>query len=720
MKIKFSLCCLSLIFILCPTYNFAESELKEIRTPRGKVISGLEREEALERFGAPFSATEEFWHYVSPQEFFVYFAADKILSIRLYPASSVVSVGFPFELKAYAIFSNFKIKDITSQVRLIVSEPENFVLGESGVIIPKKEGDYQILARYKNIFSNPCYVTVNVPKAKKMQQEQLLNIDILPYRPKSLIASRLNFIALGTFFQPKDNTYAVREITEVALWFSQREGGNIIKEKSREMYFSSLGKVNVFAKYKDLESYPQEVEVINQPFLFKQTLKHIKLLPEFIISRPGKILGLRAYATYDNNRIEDVTVKVNWKVSNKDVLEIKGAGNFLTRLPGVTDIIAELDRIESLPAKIIISAEQKSGLESGYLYQSKEEIIYDYEELSRNITKDVEGIKNIIERKLKFIRIEPEYLKIPLGENGEFAAVGTYSDNSQEEITQLAEWRSSDAGIANVSLGKISSVSVGETKIYAKYKNIESAPVLVAVEKPKLISIILSPQDSRISMLDKLNLKAEGNFSDSSRQDITSLVNWEVTKPNIIDIERGKVRPKMFGETKVYAELSGIRSLPADIKVIMMWAWLIAGGISFIILSLTIMFSVLYFITEKKKKKLKVYIENNPKEFIIGLYENIKNILAIFNLSYKKHIPPLSYAESVQNRYSIEDSLFLRFTARFEEAKYSRHILQHSDATAVLDDYNRLLKIIFRHYRHIFLYLKYCSALLRRIPLFIS
>lgn len=325
----------------------------------------------------------------------------------------------------------------------------------------------------------------------------------------------------------------------------------------------------------------------------------------------------------------------------------------------------------------------------------------------------------ISEKRIISIRTDPDYLRIPLGENGEFSAIGVYSDNSHGEVTQLAQWRSSDAGVSDASIGKISTFSTGEAKIYAEYQGIESAPALVIVEQPKLISIILSPQHSQISILDTLLLKAEGNFSDFSRQDITSSVDWESDKPNILQIGEGKVRPRRCGETMVYAAYSGIRSLPVGIKVIMPWGLLIAAGICCLALGLIIMFSALYLIIEIKKKKLKLYIENNPKEFIIKLYENMRHILDIFNLGYEKHTTPLYYAALVGSRYSAEKNIFLRFTARFEEAKYSQHVLQQRDAAAALDDYNIFLKMFFSHQHNIILYHKYCLALLRRIPLFI-
>ncbi len=325
-------------------------------------------------------------------------------------------------------------------------------------------------------------------------------------------------------------------------------------------------------------------------------------------------------------------------------------------------------------------------------------------------------------KKLNLIKIIPDFLQVASGETGQFTALGIYSDNSQEDLTHLGDWSSSNDKIAVVSGGKIDTFSSGEARIYVKFKGVISLPALVKVEGPKLVSIILSPQNLRMSMRKQLTLKAEGHFSDSSTKGITLLVTWKVTNPRIIRVEKGKIFPLKFGETEVYAEYSDIKSPPANIKIIFTVDWLIYMIIkwtSFLFLGIAAMFILLYALTEKRKNNLKDSLGNNPAEFIVNLYENTKKILAIFNLSYNEHIPPLSYAELVQESYSIENDLFLRFTAKFEEARYSGHTLSRRDASLALTDYNDFLTILLSRYNKPALFLKYCLTLLGRIPLFI-
>lgn len=149
------------------------------------------------------------------------------------------------------------------------------------------------------------------------------------------------------------------------------------------------------------------------------------------------------------------------------------------------------------------------------------------------------------------------------------------------------------------------------------------------------------------------------------------------------------------------------------------WLDYIIKVIYFLVLGIITLFIVFYLLTEREKNKLRAVLCKNPRGFIINIYENIKKILALFNLKYQASFPPLAYAELVQKSYPAGDNLFLGFTVKFEEAKYSHHILQLKDAYSALDDYNNFLKALFSRHGKACLCLKYCLALLQKRPFFI-
>jgi len=712
-----------MFLFLCPVCNYANSEYREINTSVGKVIVGLDREDALKRFGVPTSAAEDLWYYsVTPEKFFVLFSRQSLLNIYLYPRHSNVPQGIPLEFKAFGYFSDLKIKDITSEAQLLISEPEDFILEKPGIIIPRKAGEYQVLAKYKGIFSNPAYLAIKESQEKEIEKEieKLISINILPLKPIVSYKSQLGFVALGTFLD-SSGTYFIRDISRQATWYIKQDKEVIENRRGNTISFTSLGKTIIFCRYRKLESFPQEVYVQDKPFILNETLKHIMLLPEFISVASGKNINLRAFGTYHSNRVEDITNKAKWEIGDKDMLTLKRNGEFLTKAVGITEVTAGLNDLKSLATKIIVTDKTKSA----FLTPTEEKKIYP-ESLVKDIKSEVEKLKQGFtkeEKRLNLIKIIPDSLQVSVGETRQVTALGIYSDNSQEDLTHLGDWSSSNDKIAMVSGGKINTFSPGEAKIYVKFKGVDSLPAKVLVEGPKLVSIILSPQKLQMSMKDKLALSAEGYFSDSSRKDVTSLVTWKLANPRILKIEKGKIFPLKFGETKVYAEYLGIKSLPANIRIIFTVDWLIymiIKGVFFLFLGVVAMFIVLYVFTEKKKNNLRNSLDKNPTEFIVNLYENTKKILAIFNLSYKECLTPLSYAEIVQKNYSIENNLFLRFTAKFEEAKYSHHTLSSRDASLALNDYNYFLKILFSRYNKFSLFLKYSLTLLHRSPLFIS
>lgn len=318
-----------------------------------------------------------------------------------------------------------------------------------------------------------------------------------------------------------------------------------------------------------------------------------------------------------------------------------------------------------------------------------------------------------------FIKINPDYVRIPLGEKEQVSAQGVYADNSQINLTFYGEWISQNEKVAKVSKGKIDSRSQGETEIYLKFKGINSLPGKVIVEEPKLVSIKFFPQKTKVTKKEVLDLKAQGYFSDASAKDVTPLVSWKVNNPRIINIEGSKVVPLRTGRAQIYAEYLGVKSPPIDIKVTFT-LWQLASFaliiIYFLILGICV---ILYFIKENEKNKLKLLLDKDPRKFIISLYENMKKIMSIFGLAYQEFVPPLSYAELVENRYSIKGNQFLKFTVKFEEAKYSQHILHFHNAFLFLSEYNNFLKILISRYKKPALILKYCLLLLHGKPLFI-
>ncbi len=133
-----------------------------------------------------------------------------------------------------------------------------------------------------------------------------------------------------------------------------------------------------------------------------------------------------------------------------------------------------------------------------------------------------------------------------------------------------------------------------------------------------------------------------------------------------------------------------------------------------------ILYFVFYSIIGRKKRELLGLYRNNPRAFILHIYEHLKEIMGIIGFRCPKHMPPLFWAEVVEKKCSIGESLYLRFTEKFEEVKYSRHEVGGEDADLFFNQYNSLLKILAGNYSKFTWFSKYFLIFAQKKPFFIT
>ncbi|MDD5129455.1 MAG: hypothetical protein PHS66_00155 [Candidatus Omnitrophica bacterium] len=729
---------------LCLGFVPVIAQPQEFNTSQGKVIVGLSREKAYQMFGAPVSRGDRLWYYSGTPGFFVSFSETP--SILLYPDYYKATLDTPFEFKVYLIQPDLSVKEITKNVQLIFDRPGYIKLQGPGVIIPKIIGEYSMLAMYKGNLSNPLYMQVTesleaVPEPEKVEErERLLSIDILPYRPLVPIEGSVDFVALGTFVDGDTNEYIVRDISQEVGWF-MRQRPNLTwhrNENGNRLYFMNTGQVEVLSKYalryKGIESFIQRAEV-DRISLGLRRLRHILVLPETMTVSSGTNLNLRAFGTYDDNSVKEITKDVKWKIDDADILKQIKDGYFSVKSEGSVQVSAVKEGVESLSVRIIAVRKSpyfitpKPTVKPNTKIDQEKPRLEDKKNTSEpdkleEIKESVEKLKKdllIKKKELRSIQITPKQLEIGLGEESKFSASGVYSDGSVSDLTILGRWETLNRSVATVLGGNVSCVAEGETSAYVEFKGVRSEYVRIAVKGPRLVSLELRPESLIISRDGKANLKVQGNYYDHSQRDITPQVSWGIEGAQIVKIENGLVRPLKFGYSKIFAEYSGLKSNNASVDVVFTLSWLfwLLGKIIFsILLSVLCVVFVLYLLTENKRKQLQS-LKSNPREFILKLYENASRLTVIFGQRYDSHVSPLIYAELVKNKFSMEGNNFMNFSIKFEEAKYSNHVLENSHVLSAVGDYNRFFEELFRKQGKLGLLHRYCLSLICRRPIFI-
>jgi len=719
---------ISLFFLFAAALIFADgvssaAEYRQVNTSKGKVILGLDMEKAYRIFGAPSARGEDLWYYSASPGFYVGFSRKP--RILLYPEFFRATIGVPMEFKVFLSAPDSGIQDITKDAELILDNPECARILSPGVILPKKTGSYSALVAYKGVISNPLYIQINDPSGEiDNEKEKLLSIDILPYRPEISFESSINFIALGTFYDSGLDKYSVRDISQEATWYiRQGLGRDWSRESSRQLYFLEKGPAEVMVKYGKKESFPLRLEIKDRVDYAVRRLKHILVLPETMVILVDGNVNLRAFGTYYDNSVIELTQDVTWKISDPRVLGADKNGNFYTRSEGITDITASKDGIESLPVKVAVVNKSSHFLEVASVVSPKKE-----EPSGQNafneIKKDIEKLKKDLAVKKKIlerIEITPASLEIGLGEESKFSATGFYSDGTTGELTVLGKWGTLNKAVGLVSSGKVRPLSLGQTSVYVEYKGVRSGYAALTVGEARLVSLLLAPPEVKIPMGGKAGLKVTGNYYDHSQKDLTAQVSWVNQGEAVARVERGVLHPLRFGKSKLWAEYSRLKSNSADIEVVFTWGWLfwLLARIFFAaLLALLAAAGVLFLIAKNKKNKL-CALKDKPGELILGLHENATRLISIFGLNYDNYTAPLNYAELAKRKFMVEDDAFLSFSVKFEEAKYSRHLLKDADASSAIGYYNRFFDKLCNPGSRLLSFWRYLLALLHCRPVFI-
>ena len=170
---------------------------------------------------------------------------------------------------------------------------------------------------------------------------------------------------------------------------------------------------------------------------------------------------------------------------------------------------------------------------------------------------------------LRALQIAPEEMAIAAGDTARFAAIGTYSDQSQIDHTTGASWGSSDPLVAElVVAGTFVGLQQGHAFALAQLDTIVAEAARIDVSPPRLLALSVSPADTTLALGQAAQVRATGEYSNGQRVDLTTAVEWSSFPSGVVDVGAdGAVTTLSQGTTFVLAHLDGIDSFPARFEV---------------------------------------------------------------------------------------------------------------------------------------------------------
>jgi uncharacterized protein YjdB len=160
------------------------------------------------------------------------------------------------------------------------------------------------------------------------------------------------------------------------------------------------------------------------------------------------------------------------------------------------------------------------------------------------------------------IAVTPQSPTIGVGGSQQLTATGTYTDGSSAPVT--AAWSSSDAGVVTVTSGGLANgAAAGMATVTASYQSKTAETVItVSAAAPTVSSIAVTPATPSVGLGGTVQMTATATYSDSSQIDVTDQATWTTGIGSVATVSnaagtRGLVSAVGAGSTSVNAAFGG-------------------------------------------------------------------------------------------------------------------------------------------------------------------
>ncbi len=160
------------------------------------------------------------------------------------------------------------------------------------------------------------------------------------------------------------------------------------------------------------------------------------------------------------------------------------------------------------------------------------------------------------------VKLTPVSPTISDNQTEQFTATGTFSDESTLNLTNQADWSSSNTAIVTISTsGLATGVAPGQSTITAAVDGI-TASTLLAVTSP-LVSITVTPANPNIPLGETEQFTATGTLADGATESLTSEVTWASATTSVATVSnvagsRGLATTQSAGTSNISATFDGI------------------------------------------------------------------------------------------------------------------------------------------------------------------
>ena len=441
--------------------------------------------------------------------------AATLVSLGVTPANPTIAKGLKSQFIAIGTYTDNSTQILTAQVDWSSSDPTvatvSNALGYDGFGVGLNPGSVTITATLAGA-SASTILTVT--------PATLVSIGVTPANPSIANGLTSQFAATGVY---TDNS--TQDLTASVAWTSSDPTVVSISNASASHGLAtgvSPGSVAITAA-------SGSVSGSTNLTVTPAALVSIALIPGNPSIANGTQQQFAATGTYTDTSTHDLTAVVTWSASDTTVATISnasGSNGLATSVgQGSVTITATLGTIAGATGLTVTPAALVS------------------------------------------IAVIPANASIANGTSQQFAATGTYTDNSTQPLTTAVNWSSSDTTVASISNasgsnGLASSTGQGAATISATLGTISGSTGLT-VTAATLVSIAITPLSPSITDGTTQQFTATGTYTDNSTQNLTASVTWTSSDTTIASVSNaaassGLATAAGVGTTSIGAALGAV------------------------------------------------------------------------------------------------------------------------------------------------------------------
>jgi uncharacterized protein YjdB len=503
-------------------------------------------------------------------------------ALSVTPNATSIAATSTVALHAMGSYSDGSSKDLSSSATWTTSNSNVATVSTSGVVTGVASGTATITAK-SGTFTSSAAITVSGGTSVT-----LTAIAISPANPTIPINTTQQLAASGSYSDGSS-----RDLTNLVTWSSSTIA-NATVDAAGLVGGIAAGTATITAT---LDSISKSTSVT----VIAPTITSISVTPDDLTLAIGINQQFTASANYSDGSVQDLVGGVTWTSSTTTVATIDNNGLAVILAAGATTITASvgsftdsttitvvpahLTSLTISPATVSIAAgTQQQFTATGNFDDGSTQVLTSLQWSSSAtsiVTIDANGLGlgaapgtstvtatsgsiagtasvTVTSATLVSLQIAPSNSSMAAGAVKQFSAIGSFSDNSTQDLTQSVLWTTSNPAVATINnVGTVNSLITGSTTITAASGAVSRSTTLT-ISTVKLVSITISPANARVEKHTSLLFTATGVYSDGSTSTLAT-VSWQSSKPQFANMRStGILHAKKAGTLTLSATSSGI------------------------------------------------------------------------------------------------------------------------------------------------------------------